>query len=279
MNIVVVGLGVIGGSFAKALKKAGYEDVFGVDIDSETLKKAEELKIIKKGCTTGKEFFKQADLIILSIYPRLIVNFLENNKAFFKKGTIITDTTGIKEVLINDVLKIIPDDIDFIFGHPMAGREKKGIDFASDEVFKEANYIITPTGRNNIKNLEFAENLILDIGFKRVKKLTAQKHDEMIAFTSQLPHVMAVALINSDEEGRETGKFIGDSYRDLTRIANMNEDLWSELFLGNRDNLLKSIENFEMEVNLIKEAIFNNDKNKLVEYFKTSSVRREHLEK
>lgn len=279
MNIVVVGLGVIGGSFAKALKKAGYEDVFGVDIDSETLKKAEELKIIKKGCTTGKEFFKQADLIILSIYPRLIVNFLENNKAFFKKGTIITDTTGIKEVLINDVLKIIPDDVDFIFGHPMAGREKKGIDFASDEVFKEANYIITPTGRNNIKNLEFIENLILDIGFKRVKKLTAQKHDEMIAFTSQLPHVMAVALINSDEEGRDTGKFIGDSYRDLTRIANMNEDLWSELFLGNRDNLLKSIENFEMEVNLIKEAIFNNDKKKLVEYFKTSSVRREHLEK
>lgn len=279
MNIVVVGLGVIGGSFAKALKKAGYEDVFGVDIDAETLKKAEELKIIKKGCTTGKEFFKQADLIILSIYPRLIVNFLENNKMFFKKGTIITDTTGIKEVLINDVLKIIPDDVDFIFGHPMAGREKKGIDFASDEVFKEANYIITPTGRNNIKNLEFVENLILDIGFKRVKKLTAQKHDEMIAFTSQLPHVMAVALINSDEEGRDTGKFIGDSYRDLTRIANMNEDLWSELFLGNRDNLLKSIENFEMEVNLIKEAIFNNDKNKLVEYFKTSSVRREHLEK
>ncbi|MCC0633363.1 MULTISPECIES: prephenate dehydrogenase [unclassified Clostridioides] len=279
MNIVVVGLGVIGGSFAKALKKAGYEDVFGVDIDSETLKKAEELKIIKKGCTTGKEFFKQADLIILSIYPRLIVNFLENNKEFFKKGTIITDTTGIKEVLINDVLKIIPDDVDFIFGHPMAGREKKGIDFASDEVFKKANYIITPTGRNNIKNLEFVENLILEIGFKRVKKLTAQKHDEMIAFTSQLPHVMAVALINSDEEGRDTGKFIGDSYRDLTRIANMNEDLWSELFLGNRDNLLKSIENFEIEVNLIKEAIFNNDKNKLVEYFKTSSIRREHLEK
>lgn len=279
MNIVVVGLGVIGGSFAKALKKAGYEDVFGVDIDAETLKKAEELKIIKKGCTTGKEFFKQADLIILSIYPRLIVNFLENNKIFFKKGALITDTTGIKEVLINDVLKIIPDDVDFIFGHPMAGREKKGIDFASDEVFKEANYIITPTGRNNIKNLEFVENLILDIGFKRVKKLTAQKHDEMIAFTSQLPHVMAVALINSDEEGRDTGKFIGDSYRDLTRIANMNEDLWSELFLGNRDNLLKSIENFELEVNLIKEAIFNNDKNKLVEYFKTSSVRREHLEK
>ncbi|MCC0643193.1 MULTISPECIES: prephenate dehydrogenase [unclassified Clostridioides] len=279
MNIVVVGLGVIGGSFAKALKKAGYEDVFGVDIDSETLKKAEELKIIKKGCTTGKEFFKQADLIILSIYPRLIVNFLENNKEFFKKGTIITDTTGIKEVLINDVLKIIPDDVDFIFGHPMAGREKKGIDFASDEVFKKANYIITPTGRNNIKNLEFVENLILEIGFKRVKKLTAQKHDEMIAFTSQLPHVMAVALINSDEEGRDTGKFIGDSYRDLTRIANMNEDLWSELFLGNRDNLLKCIENFEIEVNLIKEAIFNNDKNKLVEYFKTSSIRREHLEK
>lgn len=279
MNIVIVGLGVIGGSFAKALKKAGYENVFGVDVDLETLKKAEESKIIKKGSTTGKELFNEADLIILSIYPRLIVDFLNNNKRFFKKGTIITDTTGIKETLINDVLKIIPDDIDFIFGHPMAGREKKGIDFASEQVFKEANYIITPTGRNNIKNLELVENLILEIGFKRVKKLTSQKHDEIIAFTSQLPHVMAVALINSDEEDRDTGKFIGDSYRDLTRIANMNEDLWSELFLGNRDNLLKSIENFESEVNLIKDAIFNNDKNKLIEYFKKSSIRRESLEK
>lgn len=279
MNIVIVGLGVIGGSFAKALKKAGYENVFGVDVDLETLKKAEESKIIKKGSTTGKELFNEADLIILSIYPRLIVDFLNNNKQFFKKGTIITDTTGIKETLINDVLKIIPDDIDFIFGHPMAGREKKGIDFASEQVFKEANYIITPTGRNNIKNLELVENLILEIGFKRVKKLTSQKHDEIIAFTSQLPHVMAVALINSDEEDRDTGKFIGDSYRDLTRIANMNEDLWSELFLGNRDNLLKSIENFESEVNLIKDAIFNNDKNKLIEYFKKSSIRRESLEK
>lgn len=279
MNIVIVGLGVIGGSFAKALKKAGYENVFGVDVDLETLKKAEETKIIKKGSTTGNEFFKEADLIILSIYPRLIVDFLNNNKKFFKKGTIITDTTGIKEAIINDVLKIIPDDIDFIFGHPMAGREKKGIDFASEQVFKGANYIITPTGRNNIKNLELVENLILEIGFKRVKKLTSQKHDEIIAFTSQLPHVMAVALINSDEEDRDTGKFIGDSYRDLTRIANMNEDLWSELFLGNRDNLLKSIENFESEVNLIKDAIFNNDKNKLVEYFKKSSIRREILEK
>lgn len=279
MNIVIVGLGVIGGSFAKALKKAGYENVFGVDVDLETLKKAEETKIIKKGSTTGKEFFKEADLIILSIYPRLIVDFLNNNKEFFKKGTIITDTTGIKEAIINDVLKIIPDDMDFIFGHPMAGREKKGIDFASEQVFKGANYIITPTGRNNIKNLELVENLILEIGFKRVKKLTSQKHDEIIAFTSQLPHVMAVALINSDEEDRDTGKFIGDSYRDLTRIANMNEDLWSELFLGNRDNLLKSIENFESEVNLIKDAIFNNDKNKLVEYFKKSSIRREILEK
>nr|WP_131042510.1 prephenate dehydrogenase [Clostridioides difficile] len=279
MNVVMVGLGVIGGSFAKALKKAGYENVFGVDVDLETLKKAEKAKIIKKGCTTGKELFKKADLIILSIYPRLVVDFLNNNKNFFKKGTIITDTTGIKETLINDVLQIIPDDIDFIFGHPMAGREKKGIDFASEQVFNGANYIITPTGRNNIKNLELVENLILEIGFKRVKKLTSQKHDEIIAFTSQLPHVMAVALINSDEEGRDTGKFIGDSYRDLTRIANMNEDLWSELFLGNRDNLLKVIENFESEVNLVKEAIFNNDKNKLIEYFKKSSIRREALEK
>ena len=159
----------------------------------------------------------------------------------------------------------------------MAGREKKGIDFASSDVFKGANYILTPTSKNKEENLKLVENLAYEIGFKRVKRISPEFHDEMIGFTSQLPHSLAVALVNSDLEGRDTGNFIGDSYRDLTRIANINEDLWSELFLGNKENLLKSIESFECELDKIKDAIKDDDKESLKKLFIKSTKRREKL--
>ena len=277
MKIVVVGIGVVGGSFTMALKEAGYDDVYGIDINEESLEKAKKLGLIKEGFTNGKEIVKSADFIIISLYPRLVKQFIVDNKDNFKDGAVITDATGIKKLFIEDIVKILPENIDFVFGHPMAGREKKGIDFASSQVFKGANYILTPVARNKEENLNMIEDLVYKIGFKRVKRITPDYHDEMIGYTSQLPHSLAVALVNSDVEGRETGSFIGDSYRDLTRIANINEDLWSELFLGNKDNLLKSIENFEIELDKIKEAIENDDKEALKEIFIKSTKRREKL--
>ena len=277
MKIVVVGLGVIGGSFTMALKEAGYDDVYGIDINEESLEKAKKLGLIKDGFTNGQEIVKSADFIIISLYPRLVKQFIIDNKDNFKDGAVITDATGIKKLFIEDIVKILPKNIDFVFGHPMAGREKKGIDFASSQVFKGANYILTPVARNKEENLDMIEDLAYKIGFKRVKRITPNYHDEMIGFTSQLPHSLAVALVNSDVEGRETGSFIGDSYRDLTRIANINEDLWSELFLGNKENLLKSIENFEVELDKIKDAIKNDNKETLKEIFIKSTKRREKL--
>lgn len=277
MNIVVVGLGVIGGSFTMALKNAGFKDVYGIDINEESLKKAKELGLIKEGFTSGEKILNDADLIIISLYPRLVKSFIEKNKNNFKDGAVITDATGIKKFFIEDVIKILPDNIDFVFGHPMAGREKKGIDFASAEVFQGANYILTPVPRNHPKNLDMIENLVKKLGFKRVRRITPEFHDEMIGYTSQLPHTIAVALMNSDIEGRETGSFIGDSYRDLTRIANINEDLWSELFLGNKENLLTSIKNFEDELDKIKNAINRDDKEELKKLFIKSTQRRENL--
>ena len=277
MKIVVVGLGVIGGSFTMALKKAGFDDVYGIDINEESLKKAEEKGLIKEGFTSGDKIVKDADLIIISLYPRLVKKFILDNKNNFKDGAVITDATGIKKLFIEDVLNILPSNIDFVFGHPMAGREKKGIDFASAEVFNEANYIITPVERNKPENLDMIEDLVYKLGFKNVRRITPEYHDEMIGYTSQLPHALAVALINSDIEGRETGSFIGDSYRDLTRIANINEDLWSELFLGNKKNLLKSIENFEKELDKIKNAIKDDDTESLKKLFIKSTARREKL--
>ena len=277
MKIVVVGLGVIGGSFTMALQKAGFDDVYGIDINEESLKKAKSLGLIKEGFTSGEHIVKEADLIIISLYPRLVKKFILDNKNNFKDGAVITDVTGIKKLFIEDVVNILPPNIDFVFGHPMAGREKKGIDFASSEVFNGANYIITPVERNKPENLDLIENLVYKLGFKRVRRISPDYHDEMIGYTSQLPHAIAVALVNSDIEGRETGSFIGDSYRDLTRIANINEDLWSELFLGNKDNLIKSIERFEIEIGKIKDAIKNDNKEILEKLFIKSTERREKL--
>lgn len=277
MNILIVGLGVIGGGYAMALKECGFSNVYGVDININTLEKAKAMKIIKDGCTEGKEIIPKADLIILAVYPDLVKRFIEDNVTLFKDGTVITDVTGIKEPFIKEVNNILPENIDFIFGHPMAGREKKGIDYATSGVFKGANYLITVTEKNKEENIRLIEDLAYKIGFKRVRKITPKYHDEMIAFTSQLPHALAVALINSDIEGRDTGSFIGDSYRELTRIANINELLWSELFLGNKQNLLFAIDNFQIELNKIKTFIEESDKSSLEELFIKSTKRREKL--
>lgn len=277
MKIVIVGLGVIGGSFAMALKEAGYTDVYAIDINEESLKKAKNSKLIKDGDVSGEHLLKDADLIMISLYPRLVKDFIIKNKDNFKDGAIITDATGIKKMFIEDVANVLPENIDFIFGHPMAGREKKGLDFATNTVFKNANYILTPIARNKPENLDKIEALVRKLGFKSVKRISPDYHDEMIGYTSQLPHAIAVALVNSDIEGRETGRFIGDSYRDLTRIANINEDLWSELFLGNKEHLLTSIKNFEIELEKIKSAIEKDDKEELKQLFIKSTSRREKL--
>lgn len=277
MNIVIVGLGVIGGSYAKALQKAGYSNVYGIDKDEITLQKAKDLGLIKEGFKDGSKCLVDADFIILSIYPRLVRGFIEDNKNNFKDGAVITDATGIKEMFIKEVIDCLPEQVDFVFGHPMAGREKKGIDFSSAEVFKDANYLITVIDRNKEENIQLVERLAKEMGFNRVKRITPSFHDEMISFTSQLPHALAVALINADIEGRDTGSFIGDSYRDLTRIANINEDLWSELFLGNKNNLIKSIIMFEDELMKIKSALIHDDKEKLKVLFRESTKRREKL--
>lgn len=277
MKIVIVGLGVIGASYALALKDLGYKEVYGIDIDKDTIKKAKDMEIIKEGYEHGYEILNEIDLVILSIYPTLIKDFIIQNDKNFKRGAIITDTTGIKGMFMGDVIEILPNDVDFIFGHPMAGREKRGISYASKDVFKDANYLIIKNKNNKQENIKFIKNLAHSMGFNNIKEIDFRFHDEIIAFTSQLPHVIAVSLINSDKENRDTGKFIGDSYRDLTRIANINEDLWSELFIGNKNNLIKCIDDFSIELNRIRDYIKNEETNKLKEEFIKSTKRRDIL--
>ena len=276
ITITVVGLGVVGGSFAEGLKKAGAAKVYGIDNNLETLKKAKKSGIVDEAFENGKIPLPETDLVIISLYPELLKTFILENNKNFKKNSIITDVTGIKGKVLREVKPKLRKDIDFILGHPMAGREKRGIDYADSGVFRNANYILI-TADNKEKNIDLMKEIIEKLGFKNINFLDTEEHDEIIAFTSQLTHAIAVSLINSDDNKYDTNKFIGDSYRDLTRIAKINEDLWAELFLGNKDNLLFMIEKFEKRLDVLKEAVKSEDIETLKKEFRESSRRREQI--
>lgn len=280
MNITIVGLGVIGGSYGLSLKEANLGKVWGIDVNESTLRKAESLNIIEEGFNINEDYshiIKKSNIIVLCIYPNLVKDFIIKHRNDFSEGAIITDATGIKSLFVNEILEILPNGVDFVFAHPMAGREKKGIDYASKEVFKGANFIITPTDKNQPESIKIIEDLAYKMGFRTVKMVSPEEHDLIISHTSQLPHALAVSLINSDNLHVDTGKFIGDSYRELTRIANINGELWSELFLGNKENLLSRIEAFEEQLNLMKKYLNEDNRDGLIEIFRESTLRREKL--
>ena len=279
MNITIVGLGVIGGSFAMAFKEAGFEDVYAVDLNKESIEKAKNMGIIKDGSDNAKQFLEIADLVIICIYPRIIKDFMMENRNNFKDGAIVTDVAGIKGTLIKQLDDIIPDNIDFIFGHPMAGRENKGIDHATAECYKGANYLLIDTERNDDDNVLLLQAIIYKLGFKRIIRISSGFHDQIIAFTSHLPHVMAVSLINSDVEARNTEIYMGGSYRDATRVADINEDLWTELFLVYIENLLEVIDDFMAEMGRFREDLAKGDRVSLNKRLKRATKRRRRLNK
>ncbi|MGX7106601.1 prephenate dehydrogenase [Hutsoniella sourekii] len=280
INIAIVGLGVVGGSFALALAQQDTYpvNVMGIDHNLVTLQKAQQANVISRGEVNNQTILQEADLVIITLYPFDLVDFIKANKDYFKPGAIVTDVTGVKGDLIHQVLEYLPESLEFIPGHPMAGKEKKGFDYASAEVFKGANYLLMPHEKSTEENLNRFISLLQVLGFKRISQVSSSLHDEMIAYTSQLCHVISVALVNSDNPERETVKFIGDSYRELTRIAKINDELWTQLFVTNKEQLLKSIEYFEVELDYIKDALVADKFDNLRQAFQQSTQRRENLE-
>ncbi|WDV44337.1 prephenate dehydrogenase [Clostridiaceae bacterium M8S5] len=276
-NITIVGLGLIGGSFAMALKELNPKNIWGIDIDVDVIKTAEEMKIIDKGYINPEIPLKKSDIIITCIYPELTVKFVKDNMDSFKSGAIITDTAGIKEKLIKEIYKDIRDDLDFIGGHPMAGRESQGLEYADKNIFNNANYLITPINENKKDNIEKIEKIIRLIGCTNIIKLEPKRHDEIIAYTSQLPHIIASALINCANRGLDTKRFVSGSYKGATRVAIINSDLWQELIMDNSVNILKQIEIFENSIANFKKAIISNDKEKLNFLFTKGSQKRKEI--
>lgn len=280
LKIAIVGLGVIGGSFAWALKKQKEFSVYlmGIEHDQKTLDKALQEGAIDYGEISNQQILQKADLVIITLYPSDVVDFVEIHQKDFKTGAILTDTTGVKGDLVEKISKFLPEDVDFIFGHPMAGKESQGFSYADGEVFQNANYLITPVESNKQENISFLTRILKTLGFKRIREVNPQTHDEMIAFVSQLCHIIAVSLINSDQPGRETADFVGDTYRELTRIAKINAPLWNELFLYNKKELLTVMENFQDQFNLLKKTIEEKDQETLITLLEEGTARRTALE-
>ena len=277
-NITIVGLGLIGGTYAQAIKKLNPKNLWAVDINKESLLYAEEKNIIDKGFTEAKEPLEKSDLVIMAVYPELTKKFIIDNMDKFKTGAIITDSAGIKENLIDEIHSQLRDDIDFIGGHPMAGSEESGVKAASADIFKNANYIITPVDANTDENLDLVEDLARKIGFKTVVRICPRKHDEIIAFTSQLPHIIAITLMNCNHIDN-VNSFTGGSFNDVTRIAKINPSLWSELMIENGEHMINQIDLFQDYMANIKTAIKDGDYDGLDGILNESNRRKEEQSK
>lgn len=251
-RIGVAGLGLIGGSLAKAFKKAGFK-IFGYDIDKSTVAEAQKSGVFEKCLCEPSEVLK-CDVVFVALYPDGIINFVTENKANFKKGAVVIDCCGIKSQVCGKLFEATKNaDFKFIGGHPMAGTELSGFSASFDSLFDKASFILTPRDGEDEKLLEKVRGLILKAGFRKVVTATPEHHDRMIAFTSQLPHVIACSYVMSSS-CPEHESYSAGSYRDVSRVAHINAPLWAKLFTGNRDALLCEIDELVRHITSIRNA-------------------------
>lgn len=272
-NILIVGLGVIGGGYAKALSRHGFS-VRCITKKQEDIDYALERGMILGGSTeVDPRLLNEADLIVFALYPKTFIEWIEEYQHLLKPGTLLTDVTGVKGCVVDKIQSILRSDVEFISAHPMAGRERSGVEYSDDKVFHGANFIITPTEKNSQEAVESCRQLGRLLGFGRITELTPEAHDEMIAFLSQLTHCIAVTLMTCNEvPGLEN--YTGDSFRDLTRIAKINDEMWSELFLLNKEPLLRQMEAFEEQFLRLKEMLQTEDREGMREMMRASTRRR-----
>ena len=277
-KILIVGLGLLGGSYASCLMDAGYQ-VYAIDKNASSIEYAIKNKIIVDGQTeVCKEFVKQFDLLIFCLYPKVFVEWIKNYQEYIKPGALLTDVTGVKTYIINELENVLRSDIEFIGAHPMAGREVYGVENSKKDLFLGANLIITPTKNSTLKAIGVVEDIGKILGFKNIVQLSPNEHDEMIGFLSQLTHCIAVSLMTC-KDSKHLVKYTGDSFRDLTRIARINENMWSELFLLNKEELLKQMSEFEEQFRLLKQTIETEDVETMKDIMRLSTTRRSYFDK
>ena len=267
MKVFIVGLGLMGASYALALNKKGYQ-VFGYDQDESIIKKALTDEII---IGSNLEKIRSVDLVILALYPKAIVEFISNNIEYFNTTALITDLSGTKVSLINQINNLLPNNVRYTSHHPMAGKANGGYDLRNIEMFENSNFIIVRTARTQAEDISLLTDIANQLAFKSIITLNPQQHDEAIAFTSQLTHILAVTLMHTNQE-ENLKQVTGDSFNDLTRIANINATMWSELFLESKETLVPTIDRFIQELNAVKALIKADDHTALHDYLSTAKA-------
>lgn len=278
LNILIVGLGLLGGSYAKGLKKLGFE-VNAITKEQSSVDYALEHNIIDYGTTEIEpEIIGKADIVVFALYPHIFKRWVKDNQQYFKSGAILTDVTGVKGCVVDEIQNILRQDVEYIAAHPMAGKEVSGVENSDDAIFKGANYIVVPTEKNTPEAIELCANLGELLGFSKVAVLSVEKHDRMIAFLSQLTHCIAVSLMCSNDDP-DLVEYTGDSFRDLTRIANINDEMWSELFLSNKDVLLQQMDIYRKTFDKLYDFINNGDRDGMRDMMRLSTARRREFNK
>ena len=274
-KFLIVGLGLIGGSYAMGLKKNGYH-VDAIEINQLSIDYALKHDIIDRGSTFDIELIQEADIIIIGLYPNMSVDWIATYQKYFKPGALITDVASVKTGVVKPIQTMIRDDVEYCSSHPMAGKEVSGVKFADDAIFHVANFIILPTEKNTKEAIDTLRQFASILGFSNISELSVEQHDEMIGFVSHLTH--AISLMNTNDNTHLV-EYTGDSFRDLTRIAKINENLWSEVFFLNKENLIREIDAFTKEVDNLKSKLLNNDVEGLKELFIQSTARRKLFDK
>lgn len=262
-KIGVVGVGLIGGSICKALSENKSNSVYGIDLDEEVLKAAISDGAIKSGFTNPEHIISELDIIILCIYEKGIYKFLEANKDKFKQGAIITDTFGLKQQIMNNIKEILPKGVTFIGGHPMAGKESSGYLHSDKDIFNNANYIITTELDNDDENLIKLITCLKDLGSIKIILADPKEHDRMIALTSHLPHIIASSLVMVSKDEEKAGDFIGGSFKDTSRTADINDVLWTDLFMSNKNDVIEQLEKFKTNLDAFKDAILRSNEEEI----------------
>lgn len=277
LTFAIVGLGLIGGSYAKALRNLKVRKILGMDISHGIARACLNANMIDEVIEADGSNLKEADVIICSVYPEAIVGFVRQNVQNFAEGMLMTDATGVKGTMPHDIQALLPESCEFISGHPMAGRQGSGLGMSDAAIFNNSNYIIVPTEKNSPEAVRWLEEFAKALGCARSVKVSMEDHDKIIAYTSDLPHITAVALVNSASYNENTQYFIAGGFRDATRVADINPDLWSDLFLSNRANVIAEIENYQNQLERWKKAIENNDRETLKEIMREAGPRRRQL--
>lgn len=277
-KILIVGLGLIGGSYAAALSQNGWE-VGAIDPDPQAIAFAEKAVFIRHGRTEPEaEYVGKFDIVVFALYPHVLLEWLEKYGPWLRDGALATDVTGVKSGVVEKAQALLFPRVEFIGAHPMAGREVSGVENARADLFRGANYIVTPTAANTEEAIACCEALGRTLGARNISRLTPKEHDEMIGFLSQLTHCIAVALMTC-KESRHLVDYTGDSFRDLTRIAKINENMWTELFLWNREELLSQMDLFIAHFAKLRDALAQGDEETMKSMMRLSTERRRYFDK